>query len=36
MAPPRPFDPVAHWEGSTPAVASRLEPMYALLERPEP
>lgn len=35
MAPPRPFDPVAHWEGATSGVVSRLAPMYALLERPE-
>lgn len=35
MSPPRPFDPLAHWEGGTPGVASRLRPMYALLERPD-
>lgn len=34
MAEPRPFDPMAHWEGATPGVASRLAPMYALLEGP--
>ena len=37
MAPPRHFDALAHWEGATSGVASRLKPMYALLEhRPLP
>lgn len=31
---PRPFDPLAHWEGATTGVASRLAPMYAALARP--
>ncbi|WP_017606838.1 SWIM zinc finger family protein [Nocardiopsis alkaliphila] len=31
---PRPFDPLAHWEGATTGIASRLAPMYAALARP--
>lgn len=31
---PRPFDPLAHWEGATTGIASRLAPMYAALTRP--
>ncbi|MFI6576382.1 SWIM zinc finger family protein [Nocardiopsis sp. NPDC050513] len=31
LAPPRPFDPLAHWEGATPGVASRLTPIYERL-----
>lgn len=32
---PRPFDPLAHWEGATTGVASRLALMYAALARPD-
>ncbi|SIO85566.1 SWIM zinc finger family protein [Nocardiopsis sp. JB363] len=32
---PRPFDPLAYWEGATTGIASRLAPMYAALARPE-
>lgn len=32
---PRPFDPLAYWEGATTGVASRLTLMYAALARPE-
>ena len=31
LALPRPFDPLAHWEGATPGVVSRLAPMYDIL-----
>ncbi|GAB3687730.1 SWIM zinc finger family protein [Nocardiopsis oceani] len=33
LAPQRPFDPLAHWEGATPGVASRLAPVYERLGR---
>ncbi|WP_435108585.1 SWIM zinc finger family protein [Nocardiopsis synnemataformans] len=33
LVPPRSFDPLAHWEGATPGVASRLAPMYERLGR---
>lgn len=33
LARPRPFDPLSHWEGATPAVASGLAPMYERLRR---
>ncbi|NKZ00091.1 SWIM zinc finger family protein [Nocardiopsis alborubida] len=33
LAPPRSFDPLAHWEDSTPGVASRLAPMYERIGR---
>ncbi|MCP3013072.1 hypothetical protein NGM33_06980 [Nocardiopsis dassonvillei] len=33
LAPPRSFDPLAHWEGCTPGVASRLAPVYERIGR---
>ncbi|WDZ94098.1 hypothetical protein [Nocardiopsis sp. HUAS JQ3] len=33
LASPRSFDPLAHWEGSTPGAASRLAPVYERIGR---